>query len=272
MPRESIKIAVECRDIHPAVDYALTSVHHRNGSDRVRSIDYRSQIWFGSERIGCLRNGYHPCTLIEKRREKFRFQPSRIVDWQNPYLRPFAFCGELPRNYVGVMFYFADYYIVALMQELFAPRIRNEIYRSRSTRRKYHLLAAACADERPYAFTGILVQRRHAFGQMMHSAVDIGIEFGMQTIHRIDDALRLLGSRTAVEIDQRLAVYPTRKYREIFPYLIYIESNRFYNYSSLAAISSANISANASTSHRLATSFTKPSVCKHRASFSLNPR
>lgn len=46
-------------------------------------------------------------------------------------------------------------------------------------------------DKRADALAGLLVTGRGLFGQIMHAAVDVGVELTVEVIHRLDHAAGL---------------------------------------------------------------------------------
>ena len=126
-----------------------------------------------------------------------------------------------------MVLHLADDDIIALAQELFAPRVGNGIYRSGSARREDNLLALGSTYKHTHALARLLVELGSLLRKTMHATVDIGILLAMQTIHSLDDTLGLLRRSTTIEVDERLTVHLATENREIVTYGIYIHSTMF---------------------------------------------
>ena len=233
-------------------------------------VDQRPQVGPRAQRIGSLRHGHHARPPVEQVAQAFGHQPARVVERQHPHLRPAALRGQLPRHQVGVVLHLADDDVVAFVQEPFAPGIGHRVERRRRPGCENDLLAAPGPDKRADALAGLLVTGRGLFGQIMHAAVDVGVELAVEVIHRLDHAAGLLGRCAAVEINERFAIDLTFQNREIPAYACYIQHG--YIFSSFSATAPTSASRTASSGQRRTMSSTKPSICRLRACWRLNPR
>ena len=113
-------------------------------------------------------------------------------------------------------------HFVAGLHLTLAERRGHQIDGFRRATGEDNLFRLAGIDELTYLLAGCLVQVGSLLRQVVHAAVDVGIDVEVFLPHSVEHTQRLLGRCRIVQIDQRLAVHLALQDGEVFAYLIYI--------------------------------------------------
>ena len=113
---------------------------------------------------------------------------------------------KMPRHNVGVVFEDGENNLITLPDLHAAIRLRHQIDGLGCIAGEDDLVFRRCIDKPPHRFARVLECLGCRVGQVMQSAMHIGIFPGQALQHGIDNNLRLLCRSSVVEINQRLAI------------------------------------------------------------------
>src|SRR5260221_9146785 len=92
-----------------------------------------------------------------------------------------------------------------------APAISYQVNTLGGVTREDDLLALASVDEASYFHASLFHFCRRFFADLVDSTMNIGVSGFVISTHGLDDGIRLLRTRRAVKINQRLTVYLARE-------------------------------------------------------------
>ena len=159
-----------------------------------------------SERVRDVDNSDYLHAWIEHLLVFVKLNLSTLVDWNDADLRAGPLGEELPGDYIRMMFHHRQQNLVAGADEfrpktvgdkvdaLGYPVCQDDLVRFRGVDKVLNL------DPCTIEFT-----RRH-FAQVVDATVYIRVLLGVEAAHGVDDHLWTLGSRRAVQVDQRAAL------------------------------------------------------------------
>src|SRR5213593_292016 len=114
----------------------------------------------------------------------------------------------------------------AFANKFSAPRLGNEVNALRRSPRENDFVSVRCADVSCNALACLFVSLRRARTQGVQSPMNIGVLVFVKILKRLDHWSRLLRSRSAVEINQRMPVRLFVKNWEIFTDRVPIDRGR----------------------------------------------
>src|SRR5205823_13363506 len=127
-----------------------------------------------------------------------------------------SFGQQLPRHKVAVVLHSRQENHVSFANKSSAPRLRHEIDAFSGATREDNFVSARSADVICHALSRVFVGFRRARAQCVQSAMDISVFMLIKIPNRLDDRSWFLRGRSAIEIDQKMAVRLFAKNREIF--------------------------------------------------------
>ena len=114
--------------------------------------------------------------------------------------------GKLPRHEVRVVLHLGEEDFVAGAKIGGAPRLRDEVDGFCGASGEDDLGRVGGVDKLGKAGAGMLVGLGGAHGKRVQAAVDVGVVVGVVGVERGDDLAGFLGSSSAIEIDEGLAI------------------------------------------------------------------
>src|ERR1019366_4968202 len=121
----------------------------------------------------------------------------------------------MPWNDIGVVLHDREDDLVALLDEGLAEGGSDQIDRFGRRFREDDLVYRAGVEEGAHAFPRRLIGFRRGIGEMMQTAMNIGVFVIGRVDHAVDDFPRFLRRRGIIEVNQRLAMDLGRKDWEI---------------------------------------------------------
>ena len=128
-----------------------------------------------------------------------------IVDRHDADSCAFLFRQHLPRHDVRMVLERRQDDFVARADELAAIAVHHEVDRIGRAAGEDHFAIFARVDEALQLAARFLVFGGRGFGQIVHTAIDVGMLRGLVAHQTVDHRLRHLAGCRVVEIDQRLA-------------------------------------------------------------------
>ena len=157
--------------------------------------------------------------------------------------RPFddgalALAQEMPRHDIGMVLHDREHDLVAGLDALAPERIGDEIDRLGRVARENNLFLAPGIEESGHFLARALVGLGRLVGEVMQTAMHIGVLGGVGLLDAVEHGARLLRRGGIVEIDERLAVNLHRQDRKIRPdaidvigavgrYVVHLNKHRF---------------------------------------------
>ena len=129
---------------------------------------------------------------------------------------------QLPGNDITVMFHNGEDHFVTFLHKLFTKTGYKQIDTLRRSTGEDNFVRTGGIDKLPHCFTGSFMQFRSLLRKKMYTTMHVGVDRIIFICNGIYYTTGFLGSGPIIQINQRLAIYLTGKYREISSYLLKI--------------------------------------------------
>ena len=203
--RQGIKIAAKFLHVDGQVRRGLRAVEQHRYAARMRELRKATDGIDGADRVRHVRRGDEPGPRPDQLFQLLEPQLAALIHLRDPKLH----AEPLPRHEVRVVLQRGHHDLVA------GPRasegLRDQIHRLGDAAHEDDLVGPRGVDEALHCGTRVFQLRGGALGERMHAAVDVGIVAFVEAGDGVDDRARLLRSRRAVEVHQRLPVHALRE-------------------------------------------------------------
>ena len=157
MPGKCKEIGIQIPHIDRHVRGRLCTVHHGDCPLAVRTGNHLFHRIGHAKHIGYLRNG-QDFTTVRDLAFVFLFGNDAFFIGLQPYqMRPRFFCGDLPRQNIGMMLHHGEHHLVSFMQMALSIALRNEVQGFCCVSGKNNLLVLRCVNELCYGVSCFLV-------------------------------------------------------------------------------------------------------------------
>ncbi len=218
MAGEGVKVAIQCLYVGPPVYDTLAAVHQYGNAAGVGEVDDPPQVGHSAQYVGCLGHRDDAGTFVDQSGQQIEPQGAFVVERQYPQFRSFAFCDELPRNEVGMVFHLGDEEVVPFAHESLSETGGYQIDGLRGAAGEYDFPDGCGVEQAPDLFPRGFVACGGLFGHVMDAPVYVGVQGTVQAIYGADDGFRFLGRGRGIQIDQRFAVHRGGEDRKVRTY------------------------------------------------------
>src|SRR5262249_9170496 len=129
-----------------------------------------------------------------------------IRHWHKPQPRSCSFSQQLPRHEIAVVLHYGEENHVSFADKFSTPSLRDKIYTFGGPAREDDLVSTSRADVFRHTTPRVFVSFRCARTKSVQSTVDICVVVFVKIAKRFNNRARLLRTRSAVEVDQRMPV------------------------------------------------------------------
>ena len=178
----------------------------------------------GPEDIGHLRYRDDLRAIAQRALERLERERAVVGDVDPTQERPLALAMEMPGHDVGVMLHHAQHDLVACPDAPKTKAGRYEIDRLRGRASEDDLVVRSGVDEPPRCFPGRLIGLCRRIGEVVQSAMHIGVFVLVGISEPVDNLLRLLRRCRVIQIDKRLAIGALGKNWKLRAYRLYVVS------------------------------------------------
>ena len=203
---EGVEIAIDVLHVDVGMHRALCAVdQHRNavGVRDPRHLFHRHQRAQHVRHVG---DGDHfgagPEQLLEFVDEKM----SLVVDRRPFDHRALPLAQKMPGHDVGMVLHDREHDLVAGLDPLAPERIGDEVDGLGRIAGEDDLFLAPGIEERRYFFARAFISLGRLVGEVVQSAMHVGVLRGVGLLNPVENRTRLLRRRSVVEIHQRFAV------------------------------------------------------------------
>ncbi len=160
----------------------------------------------GPEDVGDVGHAHRAGALVEELLVLLEDQFAVVVHRDHPQAGAGLPADELPGDDVGVVLHLRDEDLVPLAQPGAAPALGDQIDGLGRPAHEDDFARAGGVEEALDLTARSFVGLGGAHAQLVHAAVDVGAIPPVEMVHRTQHRLGLLGRRSVVEVDQRMAV------------------------------------------------------------------
>ena len=169
--------------------------------DRVRGVDELPEGRDRAERVRHAGDRQDLRPLGEQRAEVGEVQLPVIGERDVAERRAGDGGGHLPRDDVGVMLHVGEQHLVALMEELPSPALRDQVHGFGGAAGEHDGLGTGRAEEPRELRARALEQLGRLLAQHVEATMGVRVVVRVEVGLRVDHLLRLLGRRGAVQVD-----------------------------------------------------------------------
>ena len=168
----------------------------------------------GAEHVRHGRHGHHPGPLAQQPVQGVQVEQVVPGDRHGPDPGPGHAGHQLPGHQVGVVLHLGDQDLVALAEVAQPPGVGDQVDGLADVLGE-HRGPLGGADEAGHLAPGLLEQLGGLLGQGVDTPVHVGVVPPVVVVHGVQDLPRLLAGGGRVQVDERLAVDPALKDREV---------------------------------------------------------
>ena len=152
----------------------------------------------------------------EQRRQLLELESPIITNWNKAKPRTCSFRQQLPWHQVAMVLHHSQQDYVACAKKFSTPRLCDQIDTFGGPAGEDDLVCVRRANVISHSLPRVFVSFRRARAERVQSTMDIRVVVLVKVPKHVDHGARLLRSRSAIEINQRMPVRLLAKNWEIF--------------------------------------------------------
>ena len=206
MAGDGVEVAADVLHVDVEMDGGLGAVEQHRNAARMRAAHHLFHRHQGAEHVRHVGDRDH---LGARRQELLEFVDEEIavvVDGRPFDHRALALAQEVPRHDVGVVLHDREHDLVARPDALAAEGVGHEVDGLGGVAGEDDLFLARCVEEGAHLLARVLVGLGRGIGEIVQTAVHVGVFGRVGVLEAIEHGLRLLRRGGVVEVDERLAV------------------------------------------------------------------
>ena len=216
MPAEREEVGIEALHVNGHVRRRLGRVDDTDRSDLVRPLRDLFDWVNRPQDVRAQGHRHDLRPVCEEVIVLFHFQRAVVVHVDILQHRAFVILHEVPRHVVGVVLHDgADDLVTFLNLPLDAVAVGHEVDRFRRGLGEGNLARRFRLDERGDLLARAFVLAGGLLSELVDRPMDVRVVARIEVRRRVDDLLRLLGCRRAVEVDESLVPDRTLQDREV---------------------------------------------------------
>jgi hypothetical protein len=214
-PGERIEIAAKRLHVHHHVADRLSPVDKHRDAAAMRETDDLLDRVRRPERVRDVHDRDEAGSIVQQLLVRVQVELARVAHRDDAELCPFFLAQHLPRHDIGVVLHHRDHDRITVADLRASVTVGHEIDGLGRAAHEHDLPRLGRVEEPGDRGACGLVGLRRPLAEPVNGAMNVGILLGVETRQAIDDHLRLLRGRGAVEIDERPAVNGLRQDRKI---------------------------------------------------------